>query len=117
MNSESFKPYLIRDKVFLQELYESQSIPNSKRLILFASDQKLDTLIKLLHFISNGQIKMKKEHFDIFSKAHVKLLKKNFENKKSLKELSKRERKIKVTILQKISSILPHLLYPLFNET
>ena len=44
MNSETFKPYLVRDKVFLNELYQSSSVPNSKRLLLFAADQKLDTL-------------------------------------------------------------------------
>lgn len=117
MSAETFKPYLVRDKVFLEQLYESQSIPNSKRLILFAPDQKLDTLIKLLHLISNGQITMKKEHFNMFQKSQLKLIKKNFEGKKSVKEFLKKERKMKVTILQKLSPIMSHLLYPLFNES
>ena len=117
MNSESFRPYLVRDKVFLQELYESPSIPNTKRLLLYASDQKLDTLAKLLHFISNGHIKLKKEHFDFFQKAQVRLLKKTFESKKGLKEFLKKDRKLKVTVLQKLSSIMGNLLYPLFNES
>ena len=117
MNSESFKPYLVRDKVFLKELYESSSLPNTKRLLLFASDQKLDTLVKFLHFVSNGEIKLKKQHFDVFSKSQVTLMKKSFEKKKALKQFLKQERKAKITILQKLASILPQLLYPLFNET
>ena len=116
MNSESFKPYLVRDKVFLNELYDSQSLPNTKRLLLFASDQKLDTLIKLLHFVSNGQIKLKKDHFNVFSKSQITLMKKKFEKKKTLKDFLKEERKVKLSILQKLAPILPQLLYPLFNE-
>ena len=116
MNSESFKPYLVRDKVFLNELYDSQSLPNTKRLLLFASDQKLDTLIKYLHFVSNGEIKLKKDHFDVFSKSQVTLMKKKFEKKKTLKEFLKEPRKIKLSILQRLAAILPQLLYPLFNE-
>ena len=116
MNAESFKPLLVRDKVFLRELYESSGVPNSKRLLLFASDQKLDTLIKFLHFVSNGEIKLKKEHFDVFSKSQVTLMKKKFEKKKVVKEFLKDERKVKIAALQKLVPILPHLLYPLFNE-
>ena len=116
MNSESFKPYLVRDKVFLNELYQSSSVPNSKRLLLFASDQKLDTLIKFLHFVSNGEIKLKKEHFDVFSKRQVALMKKKFEKKNLVKQFLKEERKVKITVLQKLAPILPQLLYALFNE-
>ena len=69
MNPETLKPQLVRDKVFLEELYSSQSVPNSKRLLNFASDSKLNTIIKFLHFVANGQIKVKREHFSkkIFS--------------------------------------------------
>ena len=116
MNSETFKPYLVRDKVFLNELYQSSSVPNSKRLLLFAADQKLDTLIKFLHFVANGEIKLKKQHFDQFSKAQVTLMKKKFEKKKLLKQFLKEERKVKIATLQKLAPILPQLLYPLFNE-
>ena len=116
MNRESFKPYLVRDKVFLNELYQSSSAPNSKRLLLFASDQKLDTLIKFLHFVANGEIKLKKEHFDVFSKSQVTLMKKKFEKKKLVQQFLKEERKVKITALQKLAPILPQLLYALFNE-
>ena len=116
MNSETFKPYLVRDKVFLNELYQSSSVPNSKRLLLFAADQKLDTLIKFLHFVANGEIKLKKQHFDQFSKAQVTLMKKKFEKKKLLKQFLKEERKVKIATLQKLAPILPQLLYTLFNE-
>ena len=58
------KQYLIRDKSFLQELYSSPNPLNTKRLLNFASDSKLATVIKLLHFLANGEIPMKKSNFD-----------------------------------------------------
>ena len=58
------KQYLIRDKSFLQELYSSPNSLNTKRLLNFASDSKLTTVIKILHFLANGEIPMKKENFD-----------------------------------------------------
>jgi len=117
MNSSNFKPLLVRDKEFLNELYASQSVPEAKRLIMFASDQKLDTLIKYFHFLANGEIKIKKEHFDLIKKSQLISLKRKVEKKKALAETLKGERKTKVSFLQKLANVLPNLLYPLFNET
>lgn len=117
MNPENFKPILERDKVFLEELYTSQSVPNTKRLLNFASDQKLITLIKLFHFLANGIIKMRKQHFETFSKSQLNALKKNFERKSTMKKLVQSERQIKLKILFKCAPIMNYLLHPLFNET
>ena len=116
MNPESMKRLLERDKVFLEELYHSNSGANSKRLLNFASDLKLTTLIQLLHFISNGAIKIKKEHFDEIPRRLVTLLKKNFEKKSAMRTFVNGERQTKLKILFKLSSIYQLLLYPLFNE-
>ena len=78
---------------------------------------KSKTLIKFLHFVANDEIKRKKEHFDVFSKSQVSLLKKKFEKKKLVQQFLKEERKVKITALQKLAPILPQLLYALFNET
>ena len=61
-NSEQlrFKNYLIRDKEWLESLYTSTNTLQAKRLLNFASDTKLDTLIKYLHYLSNGAIKIKR---------------------------------------------------------
>lgn len=117
MNPETFKSVLERDKVFLEELYTSQSVPNTKRLLNFASDQKLNTVIKLFHFIANGIIKMKKHHFDSFSKRQVNILKKNFEKKSALKKIVQSERQNKLKVLFRCAPVMNFLLYPLFNET
>ena len=116
MNPETLKPQLVRDKVFLEELYSSQSVPNSKRLLNFASDSKLNTIIKFLHFVANGQIKVKREHFNEIPKRLVTLLRKEFERKTSRRSLINNERLSKLKILLKLVPVLKFLLYPLFNE-
>jgi len=117
MNPERLKQLLERDKVFLEELYSSQSVPNTKRILKNASDNKLDTVIRLFHFISNGEIKIRKEDFNEMSKRHVLYMKKSFEKKKSVSSLLKSERALKLKALEKMASVYPQLLYPLFNET
>lgn len=116
MNPETFKPLLDRDKVFLEELYCSNSASNSKRILNFASDNKLNTLIKLLHFISNGEIKLKREHFDKIPRRLIVLLRKNFEKKSVCRQHLSAERLPKLKLLGKLTSIFQELLYPLFNE-
>jgi hypothetical protein len=63
MNKEVMKQLLIRDKSFLQELYVSKNSLSTKRILNFASDTKICTLIKFLHFLANGEIKIKKTNF------------------------------------------------------
>jgi hypothetical protein len=77
MNKESVKQCLIRDKSFLRELYESNNSQKTKKLLNSASDLKLNTVIKFLHFLSNGEIKIKKQNFDaILSLKRLHFLKK-----------------------------------------
>ena len=62
--TERFKSYLQRDKDWLNQLYCSPNSQNDKRILNFASDAKLDTLIKYLHFLSNGIIKIRRQSFE-----------------------------------------------------
>ena len=82
MNENSLKNYLIRDKVFLRELYEDQSKIARNRILNFASDSKLDTLIKFLHFLANGKIPIMRCNFELIQ-SHKKLtyLKRQVEKK------------------------------------
>ena len=117
MNRESVKQYLQRDKEFLRELYLSDNLYKVKTILNGASDLKLNTLIKFLHFLSNGEIRIKKENFDkIKSSKRLQFIKKNVEAKAALQRLLKGERKIKLKFLIHLNSIYPFLLYCLFNE-
>lgn len=116
MNQTTFKALLLRDKEFLKSLYESSSSSHSKTILSFASDSKLNTLLRFLHMISSGQIKIKKEHFNSLTKKHLNLVKRHFESKLCLTKLLKEDRKAKLQILSKFCTIFPDLLFTLFNQ-
>lgn len=109
------KALLLRDKMFLKSLYTSENTANTRNILYFANDSQLNTLILFLHMISNGVIKVKKEHFDALEKRHIKLIRKNFEPKVSLQGILRGDRKVKVQLLQKFASKFHDLLYTLFN--
>ena len=88
------KSFLIRDKNFLRQLYDSPSKTVNNRILTFAADIKLNTLIRLLHFISNGEITIKKSNFDIINSAgKLRFIKRNVEKKCLVKTLTSRQRK------------------------
>lgn len=102
MNQNRMKLLLIRDKEFLKSLYQSQSVPHCKNILTFASDSKLNTLINFLHFVSNGEIKIKKEQFALLEGRYLRIIRKHFESKKVLKELLMNDRKTKLDVLLKV---------------
>ena len=113
---EQLKNLMVRDKLFLKELYEGNDIEQKKRILNFASDSKLNTLIKFLHFLTNGDIKIKKENFESIPSKNIKFLKQKVEKKTSVAKLLKSERSVKLKILKSQVTIFKFLLYCLFNE-
>ena len=72
------KGLMLRDKQFLKELYEGSSAELKKKTLTFASDVKLNTLIKFLHFLTNGHICMKKDNFEQIPTKNLKYLNTHF---------------------------------------
>ena len=116
MNQEQLKTCLQRDKTFLKELFESDSVVKSKRILNFANDAEVITLIKYLHFVSNGEIPIKQQNFESVQKKHLNNIKKNFEKKSNVQQLLQNSRKAKLVVLIKIIPSFRHLLTPLFRE-
>ena len=77
---------------------------------------QLNTLIKFLHFLTNGYIKIKKVNFDSIPSKNIKFLKQKLEKKTSLSRLLKSERSIKLKVLKSQVAVYKFLLYCLFNE-
>ena len=117
MSNEQFKGALMRDRLFLKELYESNSQSKSKRLLTFANDSQIATLIKYLNLLSNGVIKIKSNNFDALEKRHLSAFKKHFERKASIAKILQTDRKSKLKLLTKFISVFSHLLAPLFQES
>jgi hypothetical protein len=117
MNKEQMKSYLIRDKGFLKQLYEGLDPKKNKKVLNNADDSELNTLIKYLHFLTNGEIKMKKECFkQIEESKKLKILRKTIEKKSKVQNFLKSSRINKIKFLFQLVNIYPALLYPLFNE-
>ena len=116
MSHEQFKNYLQRDKSFLKELFESNSVAKSKNFLSFASDSELTTLIKYIHFVASGEIKIKKKNFDSLGNRVFSLIRKNFEKKSALYKLNQSARKEKIKILFRLVPSFSNLLAPLFIE-
>ena len=117
MNKDVFKNYLQRDKAFLRRLYEGQNKSVNNRILTFASDTKLNTLIRLLHFLATGEIKIKRQNFEIIqANKKLNLIRRSVEKKAALARLLKSEREQKLQFLKKLSGIYSALLYCLFNE-
>lgn len=53
---------MLRDKAFLKSLYLSNALSN-KTTLSFAQRQELLTLIKVLFFLSRGEIPLKRGHY------------------------------------------------------
>ena len=115
MSNAQFKTHLQRDKTFLKDLYKSDSKSKSRKLLTFATDSELLTLIKYTHFVTNGEIHIKKKDFDALGKFIV-FLKKNFEKKASFQRIYQMTRMQKLKVLSKFLTHFPHLLAPLFEE-
>ena len=82
MDKDTVKSQLVRDKEFLRQLYEATDQVKAKQILTFASDPQINTLIKFLHFLSTGEITIKKENFEEVSKARkIQVLKKFVEKK------------------------------------
>ncbi len=117
MDKKLMRSYLIRDKVFLKELYTGAEPSKNKRLLYVADDGQLNTLIKYLHFLTNGEIEIKKSIFEIIEKSQkLKLLTRKVEHLKSTQSLVNGQRSQKLFFLNQLTEIYSALLYPLFNE-
>ncbi len=88
MDKSLMKNYLVRDKGFLKELYSGKDLSRSKRILFTADDGQLNTLIKYLHFLANGEIEMKKQIFQIIEESKkLKLITAKVEKIKLVQQL------------------------------
>lgn len=116
MNQDQLKLLLNRDKVFLKRLYSGPNIVKNREILQAAEDSELNTLIKYLHFIANGEITITKENFNQLKESKkLKLIQINVENSSKTIKLLNASRKQKLVFLLKLSNVMPNLLYALFN--
>lgn len=116
MNEDNLKLLLIRDKVFLKQLYSGPNVVKNKSILLSAENSELNTLLYYLHFVANGKIPITKNNFQALKKSKkLTFIQKKIEKDADLSKLVNSSRKIKLNFLIKISTSFPNLLYALFN--
>lgn len=116
MNEDNLKLLLIRDKVFLKQLYSGPNVVKNKSVLLSAENNELNTLLYYLHFVANGKIPITKANFEALKKSKKLIfIQKKIEKDSDLNKLINSSLKIKLNFLIKISNIFPYILYALFN--
>jgi len=111
-----FRDILMRDKDFLQQLYKGESLQN-KGLIKGAKEIHLNTVIQLLHLITNNEIPIFEDDINVIKKQHLfSFLIKHFKNQTSLIKVLNGNRQSKVSILNKFSNVFGNLFVNLFEE-
>jgi hypothetical protein len=114
-DKERLKSRLVRDKGFLRALYEGPNPLKNRRLILAAADSQLETLIKFIFYVCNGEISIDTADFQVIKKKRkLSFLKKNFEDETKVNEILNKEIEFKKDLLLKLSSVYPNLLSTLF---
>jgi hypothetical protein len=117
LSRDQVKTYLIRDKGFLKAIYEGENHLMKRRILQSADDTKLNTLIKYLHFVANGEIEITANNFLVIKESKkLPFIVKMVEKKTKTMNLLQSPREIKLKFLLKLSQIYSQLLYALFNE-
>ena len=117
LSRDQVKTYLIRDKGFLKSLYEGENHLMKRRILQSSDDSKLNTLIKYLHFVANGEIHITSNNFSVIKESKkLPLIVKMVEKKTKTLNLLQSSREIKLNFLLKLSHIYSQLLFALFNE-
>lgn len=115
LDRETLKSYLIRDKAFLRSLFTGSNTLKNRRLILAANEGEIDTLIKYLHYLVNGKIKISASSFQGIQKSRkLAYLRKTFESRKSFELMLTSDDRLKRSFVLKLGNNLSDLLTPLF---
>ncbi len=112
---ETLKSYFISDKAFLRSLFQGTNYLKNRRLILAANEGEIDTVIKFLHYLANGKIKITAQNFNFLKKSRkLAYLRQTFERNESLNLLLMSDDRTKRSILLKLGNCFAYLLAPLF---
>ena len=110
------KPYLhsllMSNRPFLKALQEKAAA----RTLNIASDANLNVLIKILHLINLGEIKIHREHKDVIKNSLREQRLLRFQSKSFISKLLKAPRFDKLEELRKLTKLYPTLLHSLFNK-
>ena len=101
---------MLLEKTFLYSIHQANSITVCA-IIAGATNLQINILIRVLHFISSGQIPLEPSVIErLSSSKKAGHLTKNFKQKSAVKKLLSEPRQERVASLNKIHKFLPQLL-------
>ena len=113
MRNEILRKRLLKEKIFLYEVYNSDT-KKIKQLLSSATPSQINTILNYLHKVCTEHVRMKKTDFDqLVAKKRLIRLRRGVEKKLSLKNALKDKLK-SLEFLLDISSTLPLLFRPMF---
>lgn len=115
MSKAELRQILLNNKDFFHSLIQSKSKAEKKSLLLKSSVEQVDTLIKILFHIVQGEIPLKKANFAVLQKFQkLSTLHTNLNTEKKLNLLLSKNFKDKTIFLLKFTNFYQHLLHSLF---
>ena len=114
--TDSVKADVKSIKPFLLQLYRAETRHIKTKVLNQATNFELSTLIKILHFIANKEIKFAKSRIEELKKTRrLPYILQHFKTDESVKLLLSSTRSHQLDILKKIGLFI-HILHSMFSE-
>ena len=104
-----------KNKTFLKSVYSDPKRKAAARLSL-ATIGQTKVLLRVLHYLCNGHIPMKKANFEKVKSARKISTLHKIRSREDLVKFMKLPKSEQISFLNKFLSLYPLLLHPLFNE-
>lgn len=115
MSKNELRQILLKNRDFFHSLFQSNSNAEKRSLLLKSSVEQVDTLIKILFYIVQGEIPLKKSNFEALQKFNkLSVLHEKFNTLKKLNFMLSRDFKQKTSFLLKFTNFYKYLLHNLF---
>jgi len=121
MSVWQFRQKLKKEKSYLQRLEKSPDVEHTHSILQNSSQRQLKLLVKFLHFLSNGDIPLRKEYRRSFQKKKVHSVFEHYffvstATNKNLHNLLNSSKENLLHVLTQIQHILPKALYFVFHK-
>jgi hypothetical protein len=105
----ALRKWLLEEKSFLCDLSGSHRL-RVRHILNLASTEQLKLLVHVLYHLTNGEMPLKKQHFeDIIRSKKLNILKQEFGTKKLIDSLLEKPRAVILERLYKVQSVIAHV--------
>ncbi len=118
MNQDELRSLMIENKNFLKFLFESNSNQSKKEALTKCESTQLDLIINILFYIVQGEIPVKRTHYESLKRnKKLGLLHRNLNSQQKLKQVLNFTVKAKLSFLLKLVNCYNNLFYRIFFQS